>query len=57
MVDSEFSTYVYKSLKISIRSLIKNPKMLKFVPDHLKAKNMWTSPVTKLTFVTRYVPD
>ena len=29
---------VYKSLNISIVTVMKNPKMLKFVPDHLKTK-------------------
>ena len=29
---------VCKSLNISIRTVIKNPEMLKFVPDHLKIK-------------------
>ena len=31
---------VCKSLNISIRTVIKNPEMLKFVPDHLKSKKM-----------------
>ena len=29
-----------KSLNISIRTVIKNPEMLKFVPDHVKSKKM-----------------
>ena len=29
---------VYKSLNISTRIIRKNPKMLKFAPDHLKTK-------------------
>ena len=33
------STDNYKSSKISIGAVIKNPEMLKFVPDHLKANN------------------
>ena len=37
MVGSEYSTDNYKSSKISIGAIIKNP-MLKFVPDHLKTK-------------------
>ena len=40
MVDSEYSIDNYKSLKISIRSIIKNPKLLKFVPDQLNTKKM-----------------
>ena len=30
----------YKSLNINIETLLKNPEMLKFVPDHLKTKKM-----------------
>ena len=29
---------VYKSLNISIGTAMKNPEILKFVPDHLKTK-------------------
>ena len=29
---------IYKSLNISIGTIMKNPEMLKFVPDHLKTK-------------------
>ena len=29
---------IYKSLNISIRAVMKNSKMLKFIPDHLKTK-------------------
>ena len=38
MVDSEYSTDNVKFSKISIGAVIKNPEMLKFVPDHLKPK-------------------
>ena len=31
--------------------------MLKFVPDHLKTKNMCKIAVKKLPFVIMYVPD
>ena len=31
---------IYKSLYISIGTVMKNPEMLKFVPDHLKTKKM-----------------
>ena len=30
---------IYKSLNINIGTVMKNPEMLKFVPDHLKTKN------------------
>ena len=29
---------VYKSLNINIGAVMKNPEMIKFVPDHLKTK-------------------
>ena len=38
MVDNEYSTSIYKSLKISTGAVIKNPEMLKFVSVHLKTK-------------------
>ena len=40
MVDSEYSPDNYKSSKISIGAIIKNPEMLRFVSDHLKTKKM-----------------
>ena len=30
----------YKSFSISIGTVIKNPQMLRFVPDHLKTKKI-----------------
>ena len=39
---------VYKSLNIDIRTVMKNPKMLKFVFDHLKNKKIRKQAVTKL---------
>ena len=36
MVDNENSPENCKILKIRIWAIIKNPDMLKFVPDHLK---------------------
>ena len=38
MVDREYSTNMYKSLKISIRTVMRNPEMLKFISDHPKLK-------------------
>ena len=40
MVESEYSQNNYKSLEISIRVMIENPKRLRFVPDHLKTRRM-----------------
>ena len=31
----------YKSLDISIRTVMAHPEMLKFVPDHVKTKKMF----------------
>ena len=40
MTDSEYSVNIYKSVKISIGTIVKNPEMLKFVVDYLKTKKM-----------------
>ena len=57
MFDSEYSTDEYKSSKISIAATIKNPNMLKFVPDHLKTKKMCKHSDKKFPFVIRFFPD
>ena len=48
---------VYKSLNISTGTVMKNSEMLKFVPDHLKTKEMCKHAVKKLPYLLRYVPD
>ena len=48
---------VHKSLNVSIRTVMKNPEMLKFVPNHLKTKKMCKHAVKKLPYLLRYVPD
>ena len=48
---------VYKSLNISIGTIIKNPEIIKFVPDHVKTKKMCKHAVKKLHYLLRYVPD
>ena len=48
---------IYKSLNINIGTVMKNPEMLKFVPDHLKTKKMCKHAVKKLPYLLRYVPD
>ena len=40
MIDSEYSVNIYKSVKVSIGTVVKNPEMLKFVLDYLKTKKM-----------------
>ena len=57
MVDSKYNMDIYKSIKINIGTVIKNPELLKFVPDHLKTKKLCKHAVKKLPFVIRYVPD
>ena len=46
---------VYKSLNIIIGTVINNPEMLKFVPDHLKTKRMCKHAVKKLPYLIRCV--
>ena len=48
---------INKSLNISIRAVIKNQEMLKFVPDHLKTKDMCKHEVETLPYLLRYVHD
>ena len=48
---------INKSVKLSIGTVMNNPEMLKFVPDHLKTKKMCKHAVKKLPFVIRYLPD
>ena len=57
MVDSEYIANIYKSLNISIGTVMRNPEMLKFVPDHLKTKKMCKRAVKRLPYPLRYVPD
>ena len=56
MVDSEYSMDIYKSLNISIGTVMKNPEMLKIVPDHLKTKKICKHAIKKLPVLIRYVP-
>ena len=48
---------VYDSLNISAVTVMKNPEMLRFVPDHLKSKKMCKYVVKKIPYLFRYVPD
>ena len=38
MFDSEYTMGIYKSVKISIGTVMRNPEMLLFVPDYVKTK-------------------
>ena len=53
MVNGEYSPYNYKSSKISITAIIKNPQTLRFVPNPLKLKRYVIMQFKK----TRYVHD
>ena len=57
LVYNEYSTDNYKSLRIITEVIIKNQEMLRFVPDHLKTKNMGKQSVKQLPFIIRYVPE
>ena len=45
MVNSQYSTDGYKSSKISIGTITKNPEMLNFVPNHLKTKTTFRNKI------------
>ena len=48
---------IYKPLNIAIVTMMKNPEMLKFVPDHLKTEKIRKHAVKKLHYLLRYVLD
>ena len=50
MLDSEYSTDRQKSPKISIGAIMKNPEILKFVPDYLETKLVCKHAVKELPF-------
>ena len=54
MVDS---METYKSLNINIGTVMKNPEMIKFVPDHLKTKKISKHAVKELPDLIRCVSD
>ena len=47
---------IYKSLNISIGTMIKNPEKLKFVPDHLKTRKKRASMQLKINFSVNTCP-
>ena len=47
---------IYKSLSINIGTVMKNPEMLTFVPDHPNTEKMCKNVVKKLPYLLRYVP-
>ena len=50
MGDSKYNMDIYKSVKISIGTLMKNPEMSKFVLYLLENKKMCKHAVKKITF-------
>ena len=57
MVDSQYSTDNYNSVKIVIGAIIRSPEMLRLVHNYLKTKKMCKHSAKKLSFLKRYVPD
>ena len=47
----------YKLFNINIGTVMKNPEMLKFIPDHLKTEQISNYAVKKLPFTIRSVPE
>ena len=48
---------IYRSLNVSIGTVMKNQEMSKFVPDHLTTTKMYKYAVKKLSYLSRYFPD
>ena len=51
MVDCKKNSGNYRTLKICTLAIIKDPEMLTFLHDYLKAKTMCKNAVNKLLFV------
>ena len=56
MVDRENSSGNYKTLIRTIWA-IKNPEMVKFIPEGFKHKHMCKNAIKKLLFAIMYVSD
>ena len=48
---------ICKSLNINSKTVMKTPKILKFIPGPLKTKEICKHAVKKLPYLLRYVPD
>ena len=55
MVGTEYIPGNYKSLRISIGSIMKNPEILRLVLDHLKTKKMFKKAVSKSPFLISFL--
>ena len=51
MVESKNSPDNYETLKITIEAIMKNPEILKFVPDHLNTKKMSKNRIKSLFLI------
>ena len=47
-VHGHYSMDIYESVKISAGTVMRNPELLKFVPDHLNTKKMYKYAVKRL---------
>ena len=56
MVDREYDMDIYKSVKINVGTEMRNPEMLKLVPNHLKTKKMRKHTVIKIPFIISMFP-
>ena len=57
MVDNEYSSVHYKTSKINIETIMKNPEILRLFLDHGKTKKMCKNAVKKFLFVIKCVSD
>ena len=57
MVDGKYSTDTYKSILISIGTIIRNSEILNLFLIILKLKKICKHAVKKLPYLLRYVPD
>ena len=57
MVDRKNNPNNSRTLELSIATIIKDLELLKFVTDHLKAKNICKNVVKKLPFIIKCVRD
>ena len=48
---------VLTSLNINVGTVMKNPEILKFVPDYFRTKKICKHVVTKSPYLLRYVAD
>ena len=57
MIEIEYNRDIYKPVKNSIGTVMKNPEVIKLVPDHLQTKKRCEHAVKKLHLLMKYFPD